>query len=38
MFLKEKYLGINLQGMVYDQYDYIPEQQEAADKWAQKVT
>ncbi len=33
-----KILGHKLTGMlaVYDQYDY-PEQQEAADKWAQKL-
>ncbi|EBN8055557.1 DUF4102 domain-containing protein [Salmonella enterica] len=37
--VSEKILGHKLTGMlaVYDQYDYIPEQQEAADKWAQKV-
>lgn len=37
--VSEKILGHKLAGMlaVYDQYDYIPEQQEAADKWAEKI-
>lgn len=37
--VSEKILGHKLTGMlaIYDQYDYIPEQQEAADKWAEKV-
>ncbi|MDV7025159.1 site-specific integrase [Atlantibacter subterranea] len=37
--VSEKILGHKLTGMlaIYDQYDYIPEQQEAADKWAEKI-
>lgn len=37
--VSEKILGHKLTGMlaIYDQYDYIPEQQEAADKWADKI-
>ena len=37
--VSEKILGHKLTGMlsIYDQYDYIPEQQDAADKWAQKI-
>lgn len=37
--VSEKILGHKLTGMlaIYDQYDYIPEQQEAADRWAKKI-
>ena len=37
--VSEKILGHKLTGMlaIYDQYDYIPEQQEAADRWAEKI-
>ncbi|WP_268959221.1 tyrosine-type recombinase/integrase [Plesiomonas shigelloides] len=37
--VSEKILGHKLTGMlsIYDQYDYIPEQQDAAEKWAQKI-
>lgn len=37
--VSEKILGHKLTGMlaIYDQYDYIPEQQEAAEKWADKI-
>lgn len=37
--VSEKILGHKLTGMlaIYDQYDYIPEQQEAAELWAQKI-
>lgn len=37
--VSEKILGHKLTGMlvVYDQYDYIPEQQAAAELWADKI-
>lgn len=37
--VSEKILGHKLTGMlaVYDQYDYIPEQQDAAELWAKKI-
>lgn len=37
--VSEKILGHKLTGMlaIYDQYDYIPEQQEAAELWAKKI-
>ncbi|HEE0040048.1 TPA: site-specific integrase [Citrobacter freundii] len=37
--VSEKILGHKLTGMlaVYDQYDYIPEQQAAAELWAEKI-
>lgn len=37
--VSEKILGHKLTGMlaIYDQYDYIPEQQDAAELWARKV-
>ncbi|EOC1313608.1 site-specific integrase [Cronobacter turicensis] len=37
--VSEKILGHKLTGMlaIYDQYDYIAEQQDAAERWAEKI-